>query len=79
MKSGAILVFVSVMKKLVLSNMDTNDSRMTSSTSDRIADALERIADILEGNNQDRVSASRISNESGKYGGKLKAKPVRKV
>ena len=28
-------------------------------SSDRIADALERIADILEGN-QDRVSASRI-------------------
>ena len=78
MKSGAILVFVSVMKKQGLSNMDTNDPRMTSSTSDRIADALERIADILEGN-QDRVSASRISNESGKYGGKLKAKPVRKV
>ena len=47
-------------------------------SSDRIADALERIADILEGN-QDRVSAPRISNESGKYGGKLKAKPVRKV
>ena len=78
MKFGAILVFVSVMRNLVLSNMDTNDPRMTSSTSDRIADALERIADILEGN-QDRVSASRISNESGKYGGKLKAKPVRKV
>ncbi len=78
MRSGAILVFVSVMKKQGLSNMDTNDPRMTSSTSDRIADALERIADILEGN-QDRVSASRISNESGKYGGKLKAKPVRKV
>ena len=78
MKSGAILVFVSVMRKQGLSNMDTNDPRMTSSTSDRIADALERIADILEGN-QDRVSASRISNESGKYGGKLKAKPVRKV
>ena len=78
MKSGAILVFVSVMKKQGLSNMDTNDPRMTSSTSDRIADALERIADILEGN-QDRVSASRISNQSGKYEGKLKAKPVRKV
>ena len=78
MKFGAILVFVTVMKKQGLSNMDTNDPRMTSSTSDRIADALERIADILEGN-QDRVSASRISNESGKYGGKLKAKPVRKV
>ena len=78
MKSGAILVFVSVMRKQGLFNMDTNDPRMTSSTSDRIADALERIADILEGN-QDRVSASRISNESGKYGGKLKAKPVRKV
>ena len=78
MKSGAILVFVSVMRKQGLSNMDTNDPRMTSSTSDRIADALERIADILEGN-QDRGSASRISNESGKYGGKLKSKPVRKV
>ena len=47
-------------------------------SSDRIADALERIADILEGN-KDRVSASRISNQSGKYEGKLKAKPVRKV
>lgn len=45
----------------------------------RIADALERLVDILEGNDQDRVSASRISNESEKYGGKLKAKPVRKV
>ena len=48
-------------------------------SSDRIADALERIADILEGNNQDRVSASRISNKSEKYGSKLKAKPVRKA
>ena len=45
----------------------------------RIADALERIAVCLEDNNQDRVSASRISNESGKYGSKLKAKPVRKA
>ena len=52
---------------------------MSDSVYYRIADALERIADILEGDNQDRISASRISNESGKYGGKLKAKPVRKV
>ena len=52
---------------------------MSDSVYYRIADALERIADILEGNNQDRISASRISKEPEKYGSKLKAKPVRKV